>query len=288
MDLLLPDATTLPLDRPRIVGVLNLTPDSFSDGGQHTDPGQAVEHGLAMASQGADLIDVGGESTRPGARRIGADEQIDRVVTVIRSLRRRLDQAHRSVQISIDTTRAQVAQAAVDAGATILNDVSAGREDPGMLALAAQRGLPIVLMHMLGEPATMQDRPEYSDVVTEVRDFLLNRARAALDAGVDRQRIILDPGIGFGKTTEHNLVLLRSVDTFVRMGYPVLIGASRKRFIGAFGPTEAGVGGQPPQRIGGTCAVTAHCVAAGVQLIRVHDVAANRQAASLVRALNRP
>lgn len=220
MDLLLYDQTVMSLDRPRLMGVLNLTPDSFSDGGLYTDPDHAVRHGLDMARQGADIIDAGGESTRPGAARIDTDEQINRVAPVIRALRERLDVEHPDVLISIDTTRVGVARAAVQAGATILNDVSAGREDGRMLGFAAESGLPIILMHMLGEPATMQDEPVYSDVVAEVRDFLLTRAQAAMDAGVDRKRIVLDPGIGFGKTTGHNLTLLRSIGEFVACGSP--------------------------------------------------------------------
>lgn len=294
MDLLLHDQAVMSLDRPRIMGILNLTPDSFSDGGLYTDPGQAVRHGLAMAGQGADIIDAGGESTRPGAGRIDVGEQVRRVVPVIRALREQLDLAYPGVQISIDTTRVDVARAAVDAGATIVNDVSAGREDAQMLGFAAEQGLPIVLMHMLGKPATMQDEPTYTDVVAEVRDFLLARARAALDAGVDRQRVVLDPGIGFGKTTGQNLTLLRSIGEFVATGYPVLVGASRKRFIGAI-EAQAGpagdihqAGGSPStgdSRIGGTCAVSAHCVSAGVALLRVHDVAPNRQAVLLAKAI---
>ncbi len=327
MDLLLHNTTLLTLDRPRIMGILNLTPDSFSDGGRYTNPTQAVEHGLAMASQGADFIDIGGESTRPGARRINSAEQIARVVPVIRPLRQHLDQQSPDVQISIDTTLAEVANAAVDAGATILNDVSAGREDPGMIPLAAKRHLPIILMHMHGEPGTMQDKPSYTDVVTQVKDFLLERAQGALAAGVDRRQIILDPGIGFGKTTPHNLALLRSLSGLVALGYPIMIGASRKRFLAEFGPPQALAFPVPPistrsgngpngndtdqngilqnrtpgsgsggvsvgvgvgDRLGGTCAVTAHCVATGVSLIRVHDVVPNRQAADLVWALSGP
>jgi dihydropteroate synthase len=308
MGLLLHDQTEMSLDRPRIMGILNLTPDSFSDGGLYADTEQAVRHGLSMAEQGADLIDAGGESTRPGAKRISTDEQVRRVVPVIRALRQRLDERYPMVPISIDTTRADVALAAVEAGATVLNDISAGREDARMLGLAAKRGLPIVLMHMQGEPGTMQDRPQYADVVAEVRDFLLERAEAALSAGVDRRRIVLDPGIGFGKTTEHNLALLRSVGEFVKTGYPVLIGASRKRFLAGFGvpvPTGSGVSpGSGPRvgqaslnekindRLGGTCAVTAYGVLAGVKLFRVHEVGPNRQAAGLAQALvvpeNRP
>jgi dihydropteroate synthase len=294
-----PESSDLPriTDRPQIMGILNLTPDSFSDGGQHNDPQQGIQHALVMASQGADIIDVGGESTRPGAQRISPKEQLERVLPVIRSLRQRLDDTHPKVKISIDTTRADVADAAVDAGAGILNDVSAGREDPNIYPLAAERNLPIVLMHMQGQPGTMQDQPTYADVTAEVHHFLLERAQAALDAGIHRHQIILDPGIGFGKTTEHNLTLLRSLPGLVSLGYPIMIGASRKRFLKDFNPRprdapqgeeSSGSGGEPGNRLGGTCAITAHCVAAGVKLLRVHDVAPNRQAADLAWALVQP
>jgi len=280
MDLLLQDQTAMSLDAPRIMGVLNLTPDSFSDGGQYADTGRAVEHGLTMAQQGADIIDVGGESSRPGAKRVEAEQQVQRVVPVIRALREKLDAQGGDTQISIDTTRLEVAEAAVEAGATILNDISAGREDPGMFGFAAKRDLPIVLMHMLGEPATMQDAPVYGDVVQEVRGFLLERAREAEAAGVDPKRIVLDPGVGFGKTVQQNLSLLRSIGEFVATGYPILVGASRKRFIEAVDPGSA-----VDQRLGGTCAVTTCCVNAGVGLLRVHDVGPNRQAIRVSMAI---
>ncbi len=284
MQLLLSNKEVMSLDEPRVMGILNLTPDSFSDGGRYLDTECAVQHGLAMAKQGADIIDIGGESTRPGSQRVEADEQIRRVVPIVRALRQELDQDYPAVQISIDTTRAAVAEAAVDAGAGILNDVSGGLEDERMLAFAAERGLPIVLMHMRGEPGTMQESPEYGDVVVEVKQFLLERAEAAEQAGVDRRRIVLDPGIGFGKTTEHNLALLRSIDTFVATGYAILVGASRKRFICE---VDAGAGAGVADRLGGTCAVTAYCVSAGVQVLRVHDVEPNRQAARLIGAIKR-
>ena len=280
MELLLHDQTRLSLDRPRLMGILNITPDSFSDGGIHTDVEQAVKHGLAMAEQGADIINVGGESTRPGAQRISPSEQIHRVAPVIRMLRSALDASFPHVPISIDTTLSKVAEAAVEAGAGMINDVSAATEDPQMLRFAADQGLPIVLMHMQGKPGTMQAHPTYADVVTEVREYLLDRTQAALAAGVDRRRIVLDPGIGFGKTTEHNLTLLRSIDVLVNTDFPVLVGASRKRFIGEFG------GGAADQRLPGTCAVSIHCMLRGVNLLRVHDVAENRQALALIQALS--
>lgn len=260
------------MNRPRVMGILNLTPDSFSDGGRYAGE-EAVAHGLEMARQGADIIDVGGESTRPGSRRVAAEEQCRRVVRVIRALRARLPEA---VGISIDTTLSAVAEAAVEAGAEMLNDVSAGREDAGMFRLAAERGLSMVLMHMRGTPATMQDRPEYRDVVEEVRAFLLRRAEAASAAGVASECLVLDPGMGFGKTREHNMELLRGLGRLVECGYPVLLGASRKRFMGALAGGE-----RPVDRLGATCAVTALGVRAGVSLFRVHEVRENRQAADL-------
>jgi len=288
------------LDRPRIVGVLNVTPDSFSDGGRFGGVDDAVAAGRAMAQAGAAVIDVGGESTRPGAQRIDASQQIERVVGVIEGLTTALpggagfDQGSTArrgggrdperLAISIDTTRVAVAAAALDAGAHILNDVSAGRESgDAMLALAAERKAPIILMHMQGEPGTMQDQPRYDDVVGQVLGFLQQRAAAAEAAGVPRTQIVLDPGIGFGKTVEHNLALLASLDRLVGLGYPVLLGASRKRFIAALSKDQA----DPTRRLGGTAATTALGVAAGVRLLRVHDVAANRQAADVAWAVTR-
>jgi dihydropteroate synthase len=266
-----------------------VTPDSFSDGGQWQDQDAAVRHAIEMAEQGADLIDVGGESTRPGSQRVAAEQQKTRVVGVIERVRRELDRRFgpATVAVSIDTTLAAVAAAALDAGANMLNDVSAGRDDQGMLDLAASRGAPIVLMHMIGTPATMGRSPQYEDVVGEVESFLLDRARAAIAAGVPRQQIVIDPGIGFGKTTEHNLVLLANLGRLVATGYPVLLGASRKRFMSELGKDRNGKTPDPTQRLGATCATTAVGVGAGVALFRVHDVPANRQAADLACKIRR-
>lgn len=264
--------------RPQIVGILNLTPDSFSDGGRYADTTAAVDAARRMIADGADILDLGGESTRPGAQRIDADEQIRRVIPVIE----RLAGIDKLPGVSIDTTLTVVARAALDAGATIINDVSAGLDphnETPMFQLAAERDVPIILMHMPGEPATMQVDPRYADVVTEVRDFLLRRAEAALAAGVKPQRIILDPGLGFGKTTEHNLRLLAHLGELVNTGYPILLGASRKRFLGEItGVTD------PTQRVAATCAATAIGVMAGVRYFRVHDVAQNRHAADVTFA----
>ena len=263
-----------------IVGILNVTPDSFSDGGQFDHVDQAVTHGLQMIEQGATVLDVGGESTRPGAQRIHATEQIRRVVEPIRQFQ----QAGLSgARISIDTTSASVAAAALEAGASIINDVSAGREDPMMFELAAAHDCPIILMHMLGQPATMQRDPRYNgDVVEVVREFLLKRADAAQAAGVTAERIVIDPGIGFGKSLKHNLRLLANLNRLVATGYDVMLGASRKRFVHDIVGDQAA---QPMDRLGGTVATTVIGVPAGVRYVRVHDVVANVQAAKLTQAI---
>jgi dihydropteroate synthase len=265
------------IDRPLIMGILNVTPDSFSDGGQFIEPAAAVEHALRMVEEGADLVDVGGESTRPRSVRVPAAEQLRRVLSIIESIRRALPL---QVEISIDTTSAEVARQALDAGASIINDVSAGRDDPGMFALAQGRGVPIVLMHMQGEPATMQDHPHYADVVSEVRDFLLKRTAAAISAGLAPDKLIIDPGIGFGKDREHNLALLASLGRLVDTGFTVLLGASRKRFMGSVCRAE-----RYAELAGATCATTALGVLAGAKIFRVHDVRANRQALDVAWAI---
>jgi len=301
MELRLADGRTLSLDHPRIVGILNVTPDSFSDGGRWTDPSSAVERAIEMARDGADLIDVGGESTRPGSTRVPAPEQIRRTATVIEAVREALDAHYPQVGISIDTTRSAVAEAALDRGAGLINDVSAGREDQAVLTLAARRGAPICLMHMKGEPGTMQDDPRYDEsgelggVVGEVEDHLRRRVEAAEAAGVDRSQIVIDAGIGFGKTREHNLALLAALPRLTRIGPAVLLGTSRKRFMGTIcsrRPTldqrergEAPEKPTPTELVGATCATTALGVAAGVRLFRVHDVWANRQAADVAFAI---
>lgn len=263
--------------RPIIMGILNVTPDSFSDGGSYADVDQAVNHALKMAEEGADIIDVGGESTRPGSRRVEPEEQCRRVVPIIRALRPRLPS---SAMISIDTMHSEVARAALDAGAGMINDVSAGRADADMFTLAAERRVPICLMHMRGEPASMQDHVQYVDVVAEVEEFLKARASDALAAGIERRMILLDPGIGFGKHKVHNLTLLASLDRLVALGYPLLLGASRKRFMGSICQVDS-----PLELIPATCATTALGVMAGVAIFRVHDVRPNRQAADVAWAI---
>jgi dihydropteroate synthase len=245
-----------------VMGILNVTPDSFSDGGRFLDPVTAVAYGLQMVAQGAATIDVGGESTRPGSQPVSPDEQIRRVVPVIGALRKQTD-----VPISIDTHDVTVAQAALEAGASIVNDITA-LADARMAELAASAQVPVILMHIQGTPATMQKEPRYDDVVGEVLAFLLDRARYAESFGIPHERIFLDPGIGFGKTLQHNLQLLKHIDRFVVTGYRILVGTSRKRFIGALTGKE-----NPADRLFGTAASVALCAAAGVAIVRVHDVA---------------
>ncbi len=257
-----------------IMGVLNVTPDSFSDGGQFLDAERAVAHGLEMVSQGAAIVDVGGESTRPGAASVPPAEQVRRVVPVIESLTRLT-----KVPISIDTCDAEVARAALAAGASILNDISALADDD-MARLAAESQVPVVLMHMQGTPRTMQADPHYEDVVGEVLDFLVGRARRAESFGIPGERIWIDPGIGFGKTIEHNLLLIKHIGRFVATGCRVLVGPSRKRFIGAITGRE-----KPADRVFGTAATVALCATAGVSIVRVHDVAAMQDVLRVVRAV---
>jgi dihydropteroate synthase len=265
------------------MGILNVTPDSFSDGGCFAETETAVAHALAMRGEGADLIDIGGESTRPGALPVEPAEQLRRVIPVIQALAARwAPETGAPVAISIDTTSAAVAEAALDAGAHWINDTSAGRDDPAILALAAERGVPIVLMHRQGMPARMQENPRYGDVLAEVRGFLSERIDAALAAGVAETALLIDPGIGFGKTLKHNLALLAGLDDLVTLGPPVVLGASRKRFL-------ATICDQPDQRalMPATCATTALGVLAGAKVFRVHDVAGNRQAADVAWAVRR-
>ena len=251
----------LSLERALVMGILNVTPDSFSDGGRYLDASAAVDHAAHMVAEGADVIDVGGESTRPGAVEVAAADEIARVVPVVDAI-----VSGTGAPVSIDTTKAAVARAALDAGAVIVNDVSAMRADPAMPGLVAESGAGIVLMHMLGNPRTMQANPTYGNVVTEVRDALVAWAADALAAGVPDAAIVLDPGIGFGKTPEHNLQLLRGIPTLCEPGFPVLIGASRKSFIGT--ALELPV----LERLEGTAATTAWSVANGASIVRVHDV----------------
>ncbi len=257
-----------------IMGILNVTPDSFSDGGLYDDAEKAIEHGLRMAQEGASIIDVGGESTRPGSASVSIDEQIRRVVPVIDALSEKVD-----IPISIDTKEVEVAQAALDAGGGMINDITA-LADESMKELAVKRKVPVVLMHMQGEPATMQVNPTYEDVVNEVLIYLLRKAEDARQAGIVKERIFIDPGIGFGKTFEHNLILLRHIEKFIETGYKVLIGTSRKGFIGAITSKK-----NPEDRIFGTAATVVRCVQAGVHVVRVHDIGQMNDVIKMTRAL---
>jgi dihydropteroate synthase len=269
-------------DHPVVMGVLNVTPDSFSDGGRYTDLTAAVEHGIAMQRDGADLVDVGGESTRPGAERVDAPTETERVVPVIAAL------ASAGVPLSIDTTRAAVAAAALEAGAVIVNDVSGGLADPGMAAVVKAAGCPWILMHWRGHSRTMRELAKYDDVVAEVRAELLDRVAAAVAAGVDPELLILDPGIGFAKTAEHNWALSAHLHELVALGHPVLFGASRKSYLGRL---LAGPDGDPRpvgDREAATIATSVLAVADGAWGVRVHDVRATADALAVWRATGSP
>jgi dihydropteroate synthase len=255
-----------------IMGVINVTPDSFSDGGAFEDPGAAVAHGRRLAAEGAAILDVGGESTRPGADSVGVDEELRRVIPVIEGL------AELDARVSIDTMKLAVAEAAIDAGATYVNDVTAFRHDPDLAGLVADRGVDCCLMHMLGEPRTMQRDPRYGDVVSEVKAFLEERMRAAIAAGVPEERIQLDPGIGFGKTLEHNLELLRRLHELTELGRPLVIGTSRKSFLGRI------TGRDVTERVHGTTATCVLALERGARVFRVHDVAAVADALAVASA----
>ena len=259
--------------RGALMGVLNVTPDSFSDGGEHADRAAAIAHGRRLAAEGAALVDVGGESTRPGAEPVPAELELARVLPVIEVL------AADGIAVSIDTSRAVVAEAALAAGAVLVNDVTALRGDPQLAAVVAGAGADLCLMHMLGEPRTMQDDPRYDDVVAEVESFLAERADAAVAAGVARERIALDPGIGFGKTLAHNLALLRALPRLARLG-PLLIGVSRKRFLGTLTGREIAA-----DRVAASVAAALYCYRGGAHLLRVHDVGATADALAVERAL---
>jgi dihydropteroate synthase len=259
--------------QPRIMGILNVTPDSFSDGGEWFDYDEAVDHARALVAEGADILDVGGESTRPGADPVSIAEELRRVIPVITAAR------ETGAQISIDTMKLEVATAAVDAGATYVNDVTAFRHEPELAAFVAERGCDCCLMHMLGEPRTMQDDPRYDDVVDDIRAFLEERAAFAIGEGVARERIMVDPGIGFGKTLEHNLELLRRLDEIVALGFPVVIGTSRKSFLGRLTGRE-----DPHDRVAATLATTVLALERGASVFRVHDVAPTRDALAVATA----
>lgn len=267
------DIAGLPVDRTAIMGILNLTPDSFSDGGRHADPAVAVASARAMAAAGADIIDIGAESTRPRAAAVDAATEAARLAAVLPGLA--------GLKWSIDTRKAAIMAQALDAGAALVNDVSALGHDSQALALVAARGCPVVLMHAQGTPETMQDAPRYDDALLDVYDWLAARIDACVAAGIDRARIIADPGIGFGKGLEHNLALLRGLSLFHGLGVPLLLGASRKALIGRM------AGEVPPDaRLPGSLALALHAAAQGVQIVRVHDVAETAQALAVWRKAN--
>jgi dihydropteroate synthase len=260
---------------PAVMAILNITPDSFSDGGVHFDHPRAVHGALQMIEDGADLIDIGGESTRPGAEEVSLDVELERVVPVVEALRKRSD-----IPISIDTRKARVAEAALDAGASLINDVSALRHDPGMRALAARRGVPVILMHMRGEPGSMQQHAHYDDVVADVKRELQSWREAAIEAGVDPAQILVDPGIGFAKTFDHNLELLARCDEMRDLG-PVVVGASRKKFIGHITGREA-----TADRLAGSLAAIDAAYRGGAAIVRVHDVKETVDFLRVLRAID--
>jgi len=258
---------------PKLMGVVNVTPDSFSDGGLYLDPEAAIAHGEELVAAGAEILDIGGESTRPGAEQVSVEEELRRVEPVVAGL------AGGGAAISVDTSKAAVAEAALDAGAEIVNDVTALRGDAEMAALCADRGAMVVLMHMLGSPRTMQSEPVYGDVVDDVKAFLAARMEVAIAAGIAEERIWLDPGIGFGKTAEHNLELLRRLSELRELGRPLLVGTSRKSFIGRVDGSDAG------ERLGGTIASSVLAAVEGAEVLRVHDVAEVGQAMTVAGAI---
>ena len=280
-------AANAPPAPPELMGIVNVTPDSFSDGGLFLEPSSAIERGVALAREGARWIDVGGESTRPGARPVSAEEELERVLPVIEGLI-----AAGLTRISIDTRRGSVARAALDAGARMVNDVGAGLDDAGMLPLVAERGCRYVLMHRQGDPEDMQRAPRYTEPVVEVLEFLRGRATACLEAGIEAKELLIDPGIGFGKTVEHNLDLLRRLFELRSLGLPLLVGVSRKSFIahltGRQNPADwRGLEARddPRERVGGTAAAITFCLQAGVKVLRVHDVALMAEAVAVTSAL---
>lgn len=270
------DIARLDLSQPQIMGILNVTPDSFSDGGEHQGIAQALRHAHAMRDQGADMIDVGGESTRPGAEEVERQAEIERTAPVIKAIREEMN-----VPISIDTRKQVVAEAAIAAGADLVNDVSGFTFDGDLLTYVGEQKLPVCVMHSLGDPTTMQDDPNYDAVLLDIYDFLERQVEALVAAGVARDQIMVDPGIGFGKTVQHNLALLKRISLFHSLGCPILLGVSRKKFIGTLGNAE-----EPRDRVAGSVAVALAAVAQGVQVLRVHDVFETRSALNLWQAVS--
>ncbi|MCZ6467234.1 MAG: dihydropteroate synthase, partial [Alphaproteobacteria bacterium] len=265
----------LALGRPLIMGIINVTPDSFSDGGEALDAGRALARGRALADAGADIVDVGGESTRPGAAPVAVDDELARVLPVVRGL------SEAGFVVSVDTRHARVMEAALDAGAAIINDITALTGDPGSLGVAAARAAPVILMHMQGDPRTMQDEPRYEDAALDVYDYLAGRVAACEAAGVERTRIAVDPGIGFGKTVDHNVRILNRLALYHGLGCALVLGVSRKSFIARLSRGEA-----PKQRLAGSLAAALAAVAQGAHILRVHDVAETRQALGVWSAID--
>jgi len=261
--------------RPLTMGIVNVTPDSFSDGGQFSTTDAALEHGLRLAGEGADILDIGGESSRPGSQRVSLEEELARVIPVVQGL-----VAKTSVPISVDTIKAEVARRALEAGAAIVNDITAGLADPGMIDVVREFAAGFVLMHMQGTPETMQDNPAYDDVVDEVHDFLQARVQVCRDAGIAADRLAIDPGIGFGKTLEHNLVLMRDLGALAALGRPVVLGVSRKGLLGQI------TGRSRSERMAASLAAVCYCASRGAaQVLRVHDVAPTVDAAKVIGAI---
>jgi dihydropteroate synthase len=263
----------------RLMGVVNVTPDSFSDGGRYLNPEAAIAHGRRLDEEGADILDIGGESTRPGAAPVGLEEELRRVLPVMEGL----VAAGVKARLSVDTSKAPVAAAALAAGATLVNDVTGLRGDPAMARVVAEAGAEVCLMHMLGEPRTMQDAPHYDDVMAEVKQFLAERAAWAIESGIPAERVLLDPGIGFGKTAEHNLELLRRLNELVELGFPVMIGTSRKSFLGRLTGRQ-----DPEERLPGTIATCVLAYERGATMFRVHEVAPIKDALVVTAATVRP
>ncbi len=257
---------SLPKNGPALMGIINVTPDSFSDGGRYLNASAAVEHALRLVEEGADIVDIGGESTRPGAVPVSADDELTRVIPVIEGIRRSSE-----IPISIDTTKASVAKAALNAGANMINDISAGRFDSEMFALAASKQVPICLMHMKGTPRTMQNDPHYDDVMVEIISFLKESMKLAEEAGVKREMIMIDPGIGFGKTVEDNLIILKRLGELKKLNAPIVIGTSRKSFIGKVLDVNV------ENRLEGTLATLAASIKGGASILRIHDVASAKR-----------
>jgi len=267
----------LDFNRPIIMGILNVTPDSFSDGGSYKSTKSAVDKAMIMIEQGATIIDIGGESTRPGSERVSPIEQKRRIIDVISQLKIVMP---KDKIISVDTTSSEVAEAAIDLGVEMINDVSGGNEDQRMMSLIAKHNLYYCIMHMQGSPKTMQDNPKYNNVVSEIIDFLGFQSKKAMDLGISKDKIILDPGIGFGKKTEHNLEILKNLENFSQLGFYTLLGTSRKKILG-----EISGNNNPIDRIAGTCATSALGVMSGINIYRVHDVWQNKQAIDVAYAI---